>query len=203
MLDVIYVTLFLSYASLAQHQPNEVGFLLGLDHIPESTTAQGTSLKFGNSTTFSVAYARHLTGEKISFFAELPFAASPSHNVSTTQPGAIISLASLYLTPSVRVKFLSSGPISPWLSAGVGYGLYQGSKVLNDGTRNPEVFRNTATVQFGGGVDFRTPLHILFPISLRAEIRDFHTLDSPAFGVADGHSTQDNIITSGGFVVHF
>ena len=65
------------------------------------------------------------------------------------------------------------------------------------------MFRNAATAQFGGGVDFRTPLRILFPISLRAEIRDFHALDTPAFGVPVGHSTQDNIITSGGFVIHF
>ena len=199
----IYFLFLLSTACFAQETQNEVGFQLGVDHIPESTTAEGSSLRFGDSITFSAAYARHLTGSKTSFSAEIPFAASPSHRVTTANGGSISSLASLYVTPSLRVKFLSGERVSPWFSAGFGYGLYQGSAFLNNGVKNANLFRNAATAQFGGGVDFRTPLRILFPISLRAEIRDFHALDTPAFGVPVGHSTQDNIITSGGFVIHF
>jgi hypothetical protein len=199
----IYFLFILSTASFAQELQNEVGFQLGFEHIPESTTAQGSSLSFGNSVTFSAAYARHLAGNQTSLSAEVPFAASPSHSVTTANAGAISSLASLYVTPSLRVKFLSRDRVSPWFSAGFGYGLYQGSALLNNGTKNTNVFRNTGTAQFGGGVDFQTPLRILFPISLRAEIRDFHALNTPDFGVPVGHSTQDNIITSGGFVIQF
>ncbi|HEY4045260.1 MAG TPA: hypothetical protein VGM27_00215 [Acidobacteriaceae bacterium] len=199
----IYLLFLLSTAGFAQETQSEVGFQLGVDHIPESTTAQGASLRFGNSITFSAAYARHLVGNRTSLAAEIPFAASPSHSVTTANAGRISSLASLYVTPSLRLKFLSGKRVSPWFSAGFGYGLYQGSAFFNNGTKNTNVFRNTAAAQFGGGVDFQTPLRILFPISLRAEIRDFHTLDTPSFGVPVGHSTQDNIITSGGFVIHF
>ena len=199
----IYLLFLLSTAGLAQETQNEVGFLLGFEHIPESTTAQGSSLTFSNSIAFSVAYARHLAGKRTSFDAEVPFAASPSHSVTTANTGAISSLASLYLTPSLRVKFLSRKRVSPWFSAGFGYGLYQGSALLNNGTKNTGVFRNAATAQFGGGVDFQTPLRIFFPIGLRAEIRDFHVLNTPDFGVPVGHSTQDNLISSGGFVIHF
>jgi hypothetical protein len=199
----IYLLFLLSTTAFTQETQNEVGFQLGADHIPESTTAAGSSLRFGNSITFSAAYARHLAGNGTSLSAEIPFAASPSHSVTTANLGAISSLASLYVTPSLRVKFLTGERVSPWFSAGFGYGLYQGSAFLNNGTKNSNVFRNTATAQFGGGVDFQTPFRILFPISLRAEIRDFHALNTPDFGVPAGHSTQDNIITSGGFVIHF
>ncbi|WP_263368616.1 hypothetical protein [Edaphobacter bradus] len=112
---------------------------------------------------------------------EIPFEADPSHKIDSAQRGAISSLAGLYVTPSLRVRFLNGQRISPWLSSGFGYGLYEGSKALNNGEANPNRFRNTPTAQFGGGVDFRTPIRIVFPISLRIEVRDYYTLNVPNF----------------------
>ena len=48
---------------------------------------------------------------------------------------------------------------------------------------NTEIHRNVATAQFGGGIDVRTRLKLLFPTGLRGELRDFYTLRAPSFGV--------------------
>jgi hypothetical protein len=84
------------------------------------------------------------------------------------------------VTPSLRSQFMSDAPASPRLSGGFGYGLYEGSSVLQNGVVNTEIHRNVATAQFGGGIDVRTPLKLLFPIGLRGEVRDFYTLRRPA-----------------------
>jgi hypothetical protein len=203
IISVIVTVLVFAVFCPAQERKNEAGFLLGAELIPERSTSSGTALSFSDSVSFSATYARHLTGRRTELLLEFPFAASPSHSLASAQEGTITSLASLYVTPSLRVRFLNARPFSPWVSGGVGYGLYQGSQTLNSGARNPAVFQNTTTVQFGGGVDFRTPLHVFLPISLRLEARDYHTLDTPNFGVGVRGGSQDNVIAAGGFVIHF
>jgi hypothetical protein len=66
-----------------------------------------------------------------------------------------------------------------------------------------EVHRNVARGQLGGGIDVRTRVRLLFPISLRYEFRDFYILGNPSFGVPVLRSDQHNLVVSGGLVVHF
>jgi hypothetical protein len=87
------------------------------------------------------------------------------------------------VTPSLRARFVSRTPASQCLSAGLGYGLYEASSVLQKGVANTEIHRNVATAKFGGGIDVSTPLKLLFPIGFRGESRDFCTLGNPSFGV--------------------
>jgi hypothetical protein len=105
------------------------------------------------------------------------------------------------VTPSLRAQFVGYALASPWLSAGFGYGLYEGSSVLQSGVANKEIHRNVATAQFGGGIDVRTPLKLLFPIGLRGEVRDYYTLEMPSVGVLVQRSQQHNVVVSGGLVV--
>ena len=121
----------------------------------------------------------------------------------SAQLNAITSLATLFVTPSLRVRFASHAPASPWLSGGFGYGLYEGSSGLQNGVVNTEIHRNVATAQFGAGIDVRIRLKLLFPIGLRSEVRDFHTLETPSFGVPAQRTHQHNVVVSGGLVVHF
>lgn len=195
--------LLLSSFSSAQRQKNELAFLLGAEQIPATTTTAGSAINFGSSISLSAAYDYRLFGHRTALLLDIPFSAGPSHPVSTSQTGTITSLATLYLVPSLRVRFNTEGLLSPWLSGGIGYGLYEGSRTLAGGTKNPSTLRSSAAAQFGGGLDVRTPLPLLFPISLRAEIRDYHTLNAPDFGVKVQRSSQDNIVAAGGFVVHF
>ena len=60
-----------------------------------------------------------------------------------------------------------------------------------------------ATAQFGGGIDVRTQLKLLFPIGFRGEFRDFYTLGNPSFGVPVQRSEQHNLVVSEGLVIHF
>ena len=52
---------------------------------------------------------------------------------------------------------------------------------LQEGVVNTEIHTNLAIVEFGAGIDVRTRLKLLFPIGLRGEFRDFHTLANPSF----------------------
>jgi hypothetical protein len=113
---------------------------------------------------------------------EFPFAAGPSHRVETAQRNAITSLATLFVTPSFRARFLNHAPAS-LPPGGFGYRLYEGSSVLQNGAANAEIHRRVATAQFGGGIDIRRRLKLLFPIGFKGGVGDFYTLNTPSFGV--------------------
>jgi hypothetical protein len=118
--------------------------------------------------------------------------------VESAQINAIASLATLFVTPPLRAQFVSHAPASPWLSGGLGYGLYDGSSVLQNGVANAEIHRNVQTAQFGGGIDVRTRLKLLFTIGFRGEFRDFYTLGNLSFGVPIQRSEQHNLLAGCG-----
>jgi len=135
-------------------------------------------------------------------FLEFPAFAAPSHSVSNASgaiPATPVSLATFYITPSLRVNFKRQSRISPWVSFGGGYGLYEGSEKLANGVTNPDRFTSTGTLQWGGGVDVKTPLKVVFPIHLRLEARDFYTFDSLNFNTG-GTTDQHNVNVSAGLV---
>ena len=195
--------LWMCSLSFAQEKKNELGLLLGAEFLPRATAASNQKLSFGRSIAFSVSYAHRLSGGNNALFIEIPFAAAPSHKVDSAQHNTISNLATLFVAPSLRARFARHAPLSPWLSGGFGYGLYEGSRRLQDGVANAQVYRNVATAQFGGGIDVRTPLRLPLPIGLRGEARDYYTLETPNFGVPVQRSGQHNVVLSGGFVVRF
>ena len=201
------VLLFLMSAAISAFaqsaQKNELGLLLGGEFVPQRTTTGGDKVDFGNSVVFSTNYARRLAGGNIAVFMEFPFAAAPNHDVRTLTNSSITSLATLYVTPSLRVNFAHNSRFSPWCSGGFGYGLYEGSAKLKSGATNSNRYTNTGTAQFGGGVDFRTGLRVLFPITLRGEVRDYYTVRSPRFGTSVQNSGQHNVVAAGGIVLNF
>ena len=190
-------------SALAQEQKNETGLVLGSEQIPGFTTTAGTPISQGGSVAFSFDYARRLKGEKTALSAEVPFAAAPSHHGGSSQPGTVSSLATLYVVPSLRVQAFANRRWSPWLSGGFGFGWLETSAVLNNGAPNPRINRYTGTAQFGGGVDIRTPLHILFPISLRVELRDYYAVNAANYGSSIRQQGQHDLVPAGGFVIHF
>ena len=184
--------------SFAQEGKNELGLLLGAEFIPRPATTSNQKLSFGRSVAYFVDYARRLSSGNTALLLEFPFAAGPSHRVESAQLNAITSLATLLVMPSLRAQFVSHAPVSPWLSGGFGYRLYEGSSALQNAVANAEIHRNVATAQFGGGIDVRTRVKLLFPIGLRGEFRGFYTLGNPSFGVPVQRSEQHNLVVSGG-----
>jgi hypothetical protein len=61
---------------------------------------------------------------------------------------------------------------------------------------------NTGAFYFGGGIDVQTPMRILFPIALRAEVRDFYS-PVPNLNANLRNGRQHNTIFSGGLVIGF
>ena len=199
----LVLMLWMCCLSFAQEEKNELGLLLGTEFIPKTTTPSNETVNFGKSIAYSVDYARRLSTGNTALLLEFPFAAAPIHKVESAQLNTISSLATLFVTPSLRARFVSRAPASPWLSGGFGYGLYEGSRVLQNGVANIQIHRSVATAQFGGGIDVRTRLKVLFPIGLRGEVRDFYTLGTPSFGVPVQRSEQHNVVVSGGLVLDF
>lgn len=189
-----------------QTERNELGLTLGAQFVPDQQLAApaGAKLRFSNSVAFGASYARRLgASEALAVFLEFPFSASPSHRIRSGNPAAISNLATLFVTPSLRAKFAPQSAVSPWLSGGFGYGLLEGSETLPGGARNPARHTHTGTAQFGAGVDIRTGLHILAPIALRAEFRDFYVLNNLNYNVPLSNDRQHHLTLAGGFVLRF
>lgn len=198
----VLVCLLLAGAALAQGQKNEIGFTMGTELIPDRISGAET-VRVGNSVIFGANYARHFAGDRTRLYLEFPFTAAPSHAVRTSDTNFTPNLATLYLVPSLRVRFASDRRISPWLSAGFGYGLYEGNRFLADDNPNPHRRNSVGTAQFGAGADVKTGLKVLFPISLRGEVRDFYTVANPEYGGPVTGNGQHNVVAMGGFVIHF
>jgi hypothetical protein len=201
----IVITLFvLSLSAWPQTETkNDIGLLLGGGFIPQRTTVGGAPVNFGASVAFSANYARHIKGGNTSLWVEFPFVAEPSNSVQSSDLNSIVSLATIFVVPSVRVEFASNAVITPWVSGGFGYGIREGSEFFGNGTRNTSRYQSTGAAQFGAGVDVRTPVKVLFPISLRGEFRDYYAVSDPNFGTSLQGGGQHNVVVSGGIVLHF
>ena len=204
LIRIALALLVLCLSAAAQTETrNEVGLSLGAGLVPQRTTAAGQPINFGASVAFSADYARLIKDGKTSFSLEFPFVAEPANSVQSANLQSIVSLATIFVVPSVRVKFASGGGISPWLSGGFGYGIREGSEFFGSGQRNGSRYQSTGAAQFGAGVDVRTPFKVLFPISLRGEVRDYYSVSNPTFGTAVQGGGQHNVVASGGFVLSF
>src|SRR6266481_6279550 len=108
--------LWMCCRSFAQEEKNELSLRLGAEVIPQATTSSNQRLSFGGSIAYSVDYARRRSRGNTALLLEFAFAAAPSHKVESAQINAITSLATLFVTPSLRVRFASHAPVAiRWL----------------------------------------------------------------------------------------
>lgn len=226
----LFLFLTLSLIAAAAEDPdnkkNELGLTIGAEVVPgrdfqnilvAAPAVARVGAKPGSSVVFGFNYARRIkSAQKAALYLEVPIFAGPSHSIAynfsptPSFPTPVsTSLATLYVTPSLRVKFRPEGRVSPWLSAGGGYAFYEASERLTllfgptpSVISNPRRNTHTGALQFGGGVDFKTPIKVVTPIHLRAEIRDFHTFESVNFGPGRAGS-QDNLVFAGGIILKF
>ena len=202
----VLAAITLSTTAFAQER-NELGLLLGGTVTPDQVTtgASGENIEFGVGHTFQATYARHLLeGGGLRLSLEVPFLAAPSIKVSSINQAVPQEYASLFLTPGLRVSFVPDGVLSPWLSVGGGYALFEHANELLSGDPNDPAnrHRHSGAAQVGGGVDIHTPLRLLFPVTLRLEVRDLYS-GSPNYNVDTNKGNQHNVVFSGGFAIHF
>lgn len=197
---------FSTMAFAQNEKKNELGLLLGFESVPSNTlaAAPGGAVRFGKSEVFQVNYARRvIRGQTAALWLEVPAAAGPSHTIRTADPATPVSVATFYLTPSFRVNFVPQRAVSPWLSAGGGYSLFETSESYANGAKNPNRLTNTAALQFGGGVDVRTPYKVLSPVNLRLELRDFYSFEGQKINAAVKNAGQHGVVFSGGFLLRW
>jgi hypothetical protein len=227
---IVFISLLmLSGRTLAQD--NEVSVSLGGSFTPGSTTSQfenSTSCTITNPNcesfadrfhinsqiSFEGVYARRFMQAKVaSLYFELPVLGVPSRHAessASTVPlfGTTVSrtdLSSIFITPSLRAKFVPNAIVSPFASIGEGLGRFASHTEFALSTPTGPIMRGSQTnssnkfaFQFGGGLDFKTPIRNL---GFRLEVRDFMVGRSGLdFGPDDHHH---NIFAGAGVVFHF
>jgi hypothetical protein len=164
------------------------------------TAPNSGTLKQGNGTALQANYAyRLIRGSGASLYIQTHLLANGQRAFQSTVPAATTDVATLYMTPGFRIKFLPDGFVSPWAEVGGGYALYEQSKLRVDGAPNDAPrFLHRGALVFGGGADTR----LWRFVGLRVEVRDFYS-GNPAFNVPVSGSGQHNLVIGGGFVLRF
>ncbi|HWZ46219.1 MAG TPA: hypothetical protein VNW97_22290 [Candidatus Saccharimonadales bacterium] len=168
------------------------------------TPTVGNSISLGGTTqvrrvfAFEANYAREL--KRLRLFTlqlELPFVATPTAKIASSNFLVASRYSSLYLTPSFRLMLTPGSGVTPWLSLGGGIVRYTpGNRNQFGGPSNLTSVLKGA-IQGGAGIDFKAPF---FPISFRAEAREFYS-GSP-LGLK-GVNLRNNIMIGGGAVLRF
>lgn len=190
--------IFLLLAEVLSAQRHEVALTLGRAASPARTLAAGKlDLQAGNSlqAVYGIPLAR---APSASLHLDVGVLSVPLRDIAAAIPQATRDFATLYVTPALRLKFLPSSRVSPWVTGGGGYALYEKSVARTDGQPNsaPRLIHR-GQVMFGGGVDLR----VFRWLGVRAEVRDFYT-GSPAFNILQSGG-QHNIVVGGGLVLRF
>ena len=197
-LTVVSLAAVLLPGSLLMAQKHEVGLTLG-GFVPGSRSSPLGALSLSGGPGFQANYGYRLMDRtKVALFVETHFLANPLRDISSINRSATRDVATLYLTPGLRLKFAPRAKLSPYLVVGGGYALYEQSFQQISGQPNPAPrFTHRGVFDFGGGVDVK----VWRFFSLRSEIRDFYS-GSPGFNalVAGG---QHNVVAGGGFALRF
>jgi hypothetical protein len=201
----ILVVSVLVLVGSAMAQVNEISITAGRTFVSTQTIAnipvgQDNHLHFGNEETVAFNYGRLLKSRKIfGLYAELPVAIYPRMDVHSFGGLTPKDIGALFVTPSVRLNVFSGDSVSPWVSAGGGYGRFREAPTLTFGLPNPGATgTNTGVIQFGAGMD----VWFWQRWGARFEARDFYS-GIPAYNVVTGKSRQHNFYVGAGVTHRF
>lgn len=184
-------------------QVNELSATVGRTFVSTQTIQNSTSsnphIHFGNEESVAFNYGRMLKSWSIfGLHAELPVAIYPRMDLNTRANVIPADIGALFVTPSVRLNLFSGQAVSPWVSAGGGYGRFRVAPRLNFFGANPGSGTNTGVIQFGAGLDV-WPWHSW---GFRLEARDFYS-GVPDLNVSTGRSRQHNYYVGVGAIWRF
>ena len=199
----IAVGLVLSGAGVAAAQDvgsrHEVGLTLG-GLLGSGRTGGATHLDLISGIAFQANYGyRLLGGRKAALYGEVHLLANPLRDVNSSAQTLTANVATLFVTPGLRVKFFPSSGMAPYVVAGGGLADYAQSTTTLDGRPNPAPRTlNHGVFDYGGGVDFKFWRFV----GLRAEVRDFYA-GGPAYNTSAVRGGQHNVAAGGGLVLKF
>ena len=154
----------------------------------------GNPLNFGAAPALEVSFAHRLASVPLlGLYAEIPVAGSFSSNIPTISGLSVArSYTSLFITPGLRLRLAPSFPLSPYVSAGLGYGRFN-RQLFTGGSSSDSTF----AFDIGGGLD----LKFLPLVGLRAEVRDFNSGGVGLTTLALGR--QNNVFVTAGITLRF
>jgi len=197
----ILVVPVLVLASGVWAQKNELSVTVGRTFVSTQTVpSSGFPIHFGNPASFAFNYSRLLVTHKIfGIRAEVPVAIFPKMNLNYYPGGVPKDIGAVFATPSIRLNIFSGDSVSPWVSAGGGYGRFRESSSLYYAGTNPgPTGTNTGVVQFGAGLD----VWFWHRWGARVEARDFYS-GVPNLDVDTGRSRQHNYYVGVGGAYRF
>lgn len=189
----------LAFAILAAAQNQELGLTLGRINGPSRSATNG-SINLGSGVALQANYGyRFLLNRRVALSAEVHVLANGLRDIQSSTPSVTRDVATLYVTPGLRLKFRTGKRVSPYIAGGGGYALYEQSFFRQDGGSNQAPrFTHRGVLQFGGGAD----VPVWKWIGARVEVRDFYS-GNPSFNTSVAGSGQHNVVVGGGFVLSF
>ena len=193
--QLLLILFLVSQTALAQKQ--EIGLTLG-GLFPQDRGAVSNAVRLGGGTALQANYGyRFFGGHAAALYGEVHFLANPQRGITSANGAASRDVATIYVTPGIRVKFATGTALSPYVAVGGGYAAYQQSLLTIGGAHNSASRDlNRGAFAFGGGVDTK----LWRWISLRGEIRDFYS-GTPAYNLSGLGGGQHNVVAGGGFVL--
>lgn len=204
LIAAVFLIVVATAASAVAQSKNELGLLLGATIVPDQNLQpnifSATNIKFSKGTSYQATYARRLFGAGLAGLQlEIPFIGVPNADIRSTNPSVPTALASLFITPALRLKVLPDGNFSPWVSLGGGYARFDEGRTLQNGSPNLGTRgTNKGVIEYGGGID----LKLVGFLGARGEVRDFYS-GHPRLNALTSTDRQHNIVVSGGFVLFF
>jgi hypothetical protein len=172
---ILLTLVFLLIPLSVRAQSNDVALTAG------GYLAASNPLDLGAAWAMEGTFAHRIASVPlVSIAAELPVAGSFGSSIPTLS------------TPGLRLMVAPSFPLSPYVSAGIGYGQFR--RQLFNGTTSTD---GTLAFDLGGGLDVK----FLPFISLRGEVRDFNSGGLGLQTLILGR--QNNIFATVGLAVRF
>jgi len=192
----ILLLLFVFGCGPAFAEQHEIGLTLG-GLFPQDRGTIPNTIHLGGGTALQANYGYRLISGRVALYGEVHFLANPQRLVGSGNPVSTRDIATIYVTPGLRLKFAPTRSFSPYVAVGGGYAVYEQSVLQIDGRPNPSPRDiNRGAFDFGAGVD----TSLWRWIGLRGEIRDFYT-GSPAYNLPNLDGWQHNVVAGGGLVL--
>src|SRR5262249_12865554 len=149
----LFIFIFLCSCQSVFAEKHEIGLTLG-GLLPQDLGTNPNAIRLGAGSALQVNYGRRLINGPVEVSGEVHFLANAQRVVGSTNPLSTRDVATIYVTPGIRVKFAPTRSFSPYLAAGGGIAWYQQSLLQQDGRPNTAPRNvNRGAVDFGGGVD--------------------------------------------------
>ena len=188
----------------AMAQRNEISATFGKIFLSSQQVKNANffdpNIHYGNGMSIGGNYSRLLRQYGIfGISGEVSGVYSPDMDLNLSQNLIPEGYQAFFITPAVRVNFFSGETVTPWVSAGGGYGMFRMSdKLVFFGSNPGKTSTNTGIFQIGAGLD-------VWPWQkwgIRLEARDFYS-GVPDLNVTTVRSRQHNVYVGGGFIRRF